>query len=224
MKNTIFLLMTGILIISSCQKSSTTKAFVCGDTITDIDGNEYNTVSIDNQCWTVENLKTTRYKDGSAISTDLNDAAWLATTNGAYAIYSNNPANNTTYGKLYNWYAVNTGKLAPTGWHIPTDVEWTTLIDSLGGETVAGGAMKAITGWNIPNTGATNSSGFKGLPAGYRYSNGTYYEIGSNGYFWSSTEYDAGNALYRLLYSNNTVAGSYLDYKVNGYSVRCIRD
>ncbi|MBK9327803.1 MAG: fibrobacter succinogenes major paralogous domain-containing protein [Sphingobacteriales bacterium] len=137
-------------------------------TVTDIDGNVYNVVKIGNQCWMKENLKTTRYNDGSAIPTGLSNTAWEATTNGAYAIYDNNAANNTTYGKLYNWYAVNTGKLAPAGWHVPTDAEWTTLTTYLGGVRVAGGPMKATTLWASPNVGATNSSGFTGLPAGYR--------------------------------------------------------
>ena len=117
------------LLIISCSKTTTTTSFVCGvSTVKDIDGNIYNTVSIGTQCWTKENLKTTKYKDGTAIPTGLNDAEWANTTTGAYAIYDNNAANNTTYGKLYNWYAVNTGNLAPAGWHVPTDAEWTTLI------------------------------------------------------------------------------------------------
>jgi uncharacterized protein (TIGR02145 family) len=137
----------------------------CG-TVTDIDGNVYNTVTIGTQCWMAENLKTTRYNDGTAILTGLSNADWQITTSGAYAIYNNDPANNTTYGKLYNIYAVKTNKLAPAGWHVPTYTEWTTLTTYLGGEAVAGGKMKATTLWSSPNTGATNSSGFTGLPAG----------------------------------------------------------
>ncbi len=195
----------------------------CG-TVTDIDGNVYNTVTIGTQCWMKENLKTTRYNDGTAIPTGLSDAAWQNTTSGAYAIYDNNAANNTTYGKLYNWYAVNTGKLAPAGWHVPTDAEWSTLTNYLGGVVVASGAMKATTLWNSPNTGATNSSGFTGLPAGFRSINGAFNNIGYFGSFWSSTEYDAYYAWYRyLFYSSSFAYRGYLD-KRNGFSVRCVRD
>lgn len=194
-------------------------------TCTDIDGNVYRTVRIGTQVWMAENLKTTRYKDGTAIPTGLSDAAWQATTTGAYAIYDNNAANNTTYGKLYNWYAVNTGKLAPAGWHVPTDAEWTTLTDYLGGASVAGDKMKATTLW-APYTGITNtnSSGFTGLPAGFRDYYGTYTNVGDYGTFWSSTEYDASNAWHRSLYYNYSSAGRYNGGKEAGFSVRCVRD
>ncbi len=193
-------------------------------TCTDIDGNVYRTIRIGTQVWMAENLKTTRYKDGSAIPTGLSDAAWQATTSGAYAIYDNNVANNTTYGKLYNWYAVNTGKLAPAGWHVPTHAEWTTLTTFLGGESVAGGAMKATTLWNSPNTGATNSSGFTGLPAGYRYYSGAFTNVGYDGHFWSSTEYSSNFAWNRNLNysSSDAIRGNY--NKGGGFSVRCVRD
>lgn len=194
-------------------------------TVTDIDGNVYNVVKIGNQCWMKENLKTTRYKDGTAIPTGLSNTAWQNTTSGAYAIYNNNAANNTTYGKLYNWYAVNTGKLAPAGWHVPTDAEWTTLINFLGGETVAGNKMKATILW-APFSGIanTNSSGFTGLPAGVRSNNGTFNFIGTTGLFWSSSENGTSNAWYRYLNSNNSNASSYANGKQYGFSVRCVRD
>lgn len=194
-------------------------------TVTDIDGNVYNTVTIGAQVWMAENLKTTRYNDGTAIPTGLNDAAWQATTTGAYAIYDNNAANNTTYGKLYNWYAVNTGKLAPAGWHVPTDAEWTTLTTYLGGETVAGDKMKAATLWE-PYTGITNtnSSGFTGLPAGMRLNNGVFTSVGGYGFFWSSTENSLSSARYRYLaYANSSIhiAASAMGI---GSSVRCVKD
>lgn len=194
-------------------------------TVTDIDGNVYNVVKIGNQYWMKENLKTTRYKDGTTIPTGLSNAAWQATTTGAYAIYNNGTANNTTYGKLYNWYAVNTGKLAPAGWHVATDAEWTTLTSFLGGESVAGDKMKAINLWashlGITNT---NSSGFTGLPAGYRSNNGLFGGIGYYAYFWSSTEDGNGNAKYRYLNYNTSYAYTGNAYKEGGSSVRCVRD
>ena len=196
----------------------------CGN-VTDIDGNIYTTVTIGTQCWMLENLKTTRYRDGSSIPTGLSDAAWQTTNSGAYAIYDNNPANNTIYGKLYNWYTVNTGKLAPAGWHVPTDAEWTTLTTYLGGESIAGDKMKATTLWT-PYTDIfnTNSSGFSGLPAGYRTSNGTYDYIGTNGYFWSSTEYSSIYAWYRTLFYKYSDAYRYFNFNGYGFSVRCIKD
>ena len=191
----------------------------------DIDGNTYQTVQIGTQTWMKENLKTTRYRDGAAIPTGLSDSQWGAGTTGAYAIYDNNAANNTTYGKLYNWYAVTDSRnLCPTGWHIPSDAEWTTLENFLGGATVAGGKMKTTTGWTSPNTAATNESGFSGLPGGYRLYNGTYYSIGYYGLWWSSSEASTPNAWARDLSSNFgfSFRGNY--YKQTGFSVRCLRD
>ncbi|HNY56232.1 MAG TPA: FISUMP domain-containing protein, partial [Chitinophagales bacterium] len=159
----------------------------CG-TVNDIDGNTYNTVTIGTQCWMTENLKTSTYNDGTAILNETINTQWVNLTTGAYCYYNNNISNKATYGTLYNWYAVNTGKLAPSGWHVPTEADWTTLINYLGGETVAGGKMKAITLWNSPNTAADNSSGFSGLPAGIRTQSGTYFDMGNEGNFWSATE------------------------------------
>jgi uncharacterized protein (TIGR02145 family) len=206
------------------QQSFTTTGTTtnCG-TVTDIDGNVYNTVTIGTQCWMVENLKTTRYKDGSTIPTGLSNSEWLNTTSGAYAIYNNEPANNITYGKLYNWYAVNTGKLAPTGWHVPTEAELHTLITYLGGSSVAGGKMKSTTLWKSPNTGATNSSGFTCLPSGARFNDGAFFFIEESGFYWSSTLTNGG--IYKRLFYNSS--NTYSDYSSsgnNGFSVRCIKD
>ena len=205
--------------------------------MTDIDGNIYNTVTIGTQVWMAENLKTTKYNDGTAIPNITVDATWAAATTGAYCDYSNTPANSTTYGRLYNWYAVdnnaatkvasNGGKnVCPTGWHVPTDAEWTTLTTYLGGESVAGGKLKetGTTHWASPNTGATNETGFTALPGGNRYYDGTYDDIGNYGYWWSSTEYSTTDAWYRYMYYNNTnVVRNNFD-KQNGFSVRCVRD
>jgi uncharacterized protein (TIGR02145 family) len=193
-------------------------------TMTDIDGNVYKTIQIGTQTWMAENLKTTRYNDGIAIRSDI--SAWGMGI-GAYTI-NNNTANNTTYGKLYNWYAVNTGKLAPAGWHVPTDAEWATLINYLGGGSVAGNKMKATTLWS-PNTGATNSSGFTGLPAGGYYPDGwgNWYYSGIDGRFWStSTHYtnviDRGWMCLILHNTSDVMINS--NEKYYGYSVRCVRD
>jgi uncharacterized protein (TIGR02145 family) len=184
-----------------------------------------------------ENLKTTKYNDGTAIPNITVDATWAAATTGAYSDYSNTPANSTTYGRLYNWYAVdnnaatkvasNGGKnVCPTSWHVPSDEEWTTLTTYLGGETIAGGKLKE-TGtmhWSSPNTGATNETGFTALPSGLHYYNGIYVLIGYDGYWWSSTESTTSGAWFRRTYSNAAIVGRYDDYKRDGISVRCVSD
>jgi len=206
----------------------TQRNFTTGNTVSDNDGNTYNTVTIGTQVWMAENLKTTKYNDGSDIPNVMDNTAWGANTAGAYCWYDNN-ANTykATYGALYNWHAVNTGKLCPTGWHVPTDTEWTTLTTYLGGETVAGGKLKETgTTWDTPNTAATNSSGFTALPGGDRYNDGTFEYIGRYGYWWSSTGNGTGTALYRgitWLYGNAN-RYSFIDYRAYGFSVRCVRD
>ena len=192
-------------------------------TVTDIDGNVYPIIKIGSQIWTTVNLKTTRYNDGTVIPTGLDDAAWTLGAADAYAIYNDDPANNTAYGKLYNWNAVATGKLAPKGWHIPSRVEWTALTNYLG--TGAGGKMKSTsTLWNAPNTGADNSSGFAGLPGGYRGTTGGYSVIGNTGYFWASSERNSTQGDYLNLDRNSGTALANGATKQFGYSVRCIKD
>jgi uncharacterized protein (TIGR02145 family) len=195
-------------------------------------------VTIDTQVWTLKNLDVTTYTDGTVIPQVTVSTEWAAMTTGAWCYYANVTANGTTYGKLYNWYAVagiydaasstNTAlrkKLAPTGWHIPTDGEWTTLSTFLGGTTVAGGEMKetGITLWTTPNTGATNSSGFAGRPGGYRESTGTFLSLQGLGVWWSSSEYFS-NALLRTLGSSSGGVGGSSGNRKTGQSVRCVRD
>ena len=203
------------------QTSFTTSAL----TVTDVVGNVYQTVKIGGQTWMKENLKTSKYRNGNPITTGLSDNAWQNTTTGAYAICNNDAANNTTYGKLYNWYAVTDSRnLCPAGWHVPSEAEWTTLENFLGDATVAGGKMKTTTDWTLPNTAATNESGFSGLPGGYRASIGIYGDVGAKGCWWSSTEASSFDAWYRALdyYNGNSSRISYA--KQNGFSVRCLRD
>ena len=197
------------------------------DPVTDIEGNFYQTIRIGTQVWMTENLKTTKYKDATDIPLVTDNTAWLNLTTGAYCWYDNDEATyGDTYGALYNWHTVNTGNLCPTGWHVPTDAEWTTLTDYLGGESVAGGKLKEIgtTHWNSPNTGATNESGFTALPGSSRRSSGTFDYVGSNGRWWSSTEYFNYSAWHRrMLYDDSGVGRD--DYnKKSGLSVRCVRD
>ena len=192
-------------------------------------------VTIGTQVWATVNLDVTTYRDGTTIPQVTDPTQWSNLTTGAWCYYNNNSSSGTTYGKLYNWYAVagihdadpNTPNkvLAPTGWHLPTDAEWTTLTNTLGGTTVAGGKLKA-TGtslWDTPNTDATNSSGFSGLPGG-RNGNGTFSNVGGYGNWWSSSQYGSTYAWIRFLYYSNGYA--YRDYynKLYGFSVRCLRD
>lgn len=208
-----------------------------GSTVTDIDGNVYSTVIIGNQEWMQENLKTTHYKNGVLIPTSLNDSSWTNTTVGAYSFYNNSSSNNIVYGNLYNWYAVaDPNGLCPTGWHVPADWEWNTLVKYLDSSadttcmdcnqnTLAGGALKEIglSHWASPNTGATNSSGFSGLAGGIRDVDGTYYQKDSVGIWWCSNA-AANYAYQRVLFNYSSgVQRTYGD-KPYGFSVRCVKD
>jgi len=150
--------------------------------LTDIEGNVYVAVPIGSQVWMVDNLKVTKYKDGTPIPYVTNTDDLASLTTGAYTWFNNDEATvKDTYGALYNWYSVSSGNLCPTGWHAPSDAEWATLINFLGGESVAGGKLKAIgtSHWNAPNTDASNDSGFTALPAGYLFDNGNYNSLGN---------------------------------------------
>ena len=197
-------------------------------TVTDIDGNTYKTVTIGTQTWMAENLRTTTYNDGTAIVNVTDDDEWSALTTGAYCNYNNTTSTDTiaTYGRLYNWHAVNTGKLAPKGWHVPSDAEWTELIDYLGGRSVAGGKLKetGTTHWYRPNDGATNETGFTALPGGSRGSGGAFGGIGGYGFWWSATEFNATYAWYRSMNFNTSNVGRNYGSKEVGFSVRCARD
>ena len=196
-------------------------------TVTDIDGNIYHTVKIGTQTWMVENLKVSHYRNGDPIPKVTNPSIWAALgSSDAWCYYNNDSTNNSLYGKLYNWNVVNDSrKVAPLGWHVPSDAEWTTLTDYLGGTTVAGGKMKSINLWNSPNTSATNSSNFSGLPGGERNFTGVFTDQGSYGYWWSTTPVVGPPGYYyrRLAYNSNSTF-SYYPPAVYGYSVRCIKD
>jgi uncharacterized protein (TIGR02145 family) len=185
------------------------------------------TIKIGAQEWKEKNLDVSRYRNGDIIPEVTDSRQWANLKTGAWCYYNNDPENGKIYGKLYNWYAVNDPRgLAPKGFHIPSDKEWNTLINFLGGEAVAGGEMKS-TGtslWQLPNRAATNSTNFTGLPGGYRPINGAFYSIGDSGYWWSSSEFGTTGASYRSLGYGNGSASSYYYGKGYGFSVRCIRD
>ncbi|MFN5325355.1 MAG: fibrobacter succinogenes major paralogous domain-containing protein, partial [Bacteroidota bacterium] len=212
-------------------------------TVTDIDGNTYNTVQIGTQEWMQENLKTTKYKNGDVIPTNLNNTQWQSTTQGAWAYYNDSSQYNNIYGKLYNWYAVADARgVCPTGWHVPTDSEWNVLVKQLDPQAdttdssysqslIAGGFMKAVgdlqsgTGlWQSPNYGATNSSGFTGLPGGDRNLYGSYLYIGYYGYWWSASEILTDYAWYRSLDYSDAFVYRNAYFKRLGFSIRCLRD
>ena len=202
-----------------------------GSNITDVEGNSYKTVYIGTQQWMAENLKTAKYNDGTAIPYITTNTQWANNTTGAWVYYNNDVANNAKYGKLYNWYAVSkttngNKNVCPTGWHVPTDAEWSVLFDYLGGESIAGGKMKEIgtTNWASPNTDATNASLFTALPGGYRDYVGNYKHNGSTGAWWSTTENSVSTSWYRIMDSSTGNANRSYPFKVDGLSVRCLRD
>ena len=215
------LLAIGFLLIltNGCKKDDDKS------TVTDIDGNVYHTVKIGTQTWMVENLKVTRYRNGDAIPTVTNGTEWSNLTTGAYCDYENAASNSTIYGKLYNWYAVaDSRNIAPPGWHVASDAEWTTLITFLGGKDVAGGMLKeeGTAHWPSPNAGATNETGFSALPGGYYYG-GSFGNLGSIGTWWSSTA-NSSNAWDRVMHYSNGEVYRYGFNQSNGFSVRCVRD
>lgn len=197
-------------------------------TIKDKDGNVYHAVTIGTQTWMVENLITTKYRNGDPIPQVADDAQWAGLFTGACCFYDNNSANGSTYGALYNWYAVNDPRnIAPEGWHVASMEEWNILNTFLGGELVSGGKLKetGTTHWDSPNTGATDEAGFKGLPGGGRSLDGLYNSIGQSGLWWTTAESNPDNAWPRGLSYNSALIFSsmWLD-KNSGFSVRCIKD
>jgi uncharacterized protein (TIGR02145 family) len=197
--------------------------------ILDVDGNIYSSVMIGDQVWMSQNLKTTRFSDNTTIPMVADNSVWSNLSTPGYCWYKNDDyTNKPNYGALYNWFAVNTGKLCPDGWHVPGEKEWTALEDYLGGEGITSGLLKegGTEHWVTPNESATNKYGFTALPGGYR--TGLY--VGSfrtkrfYGWWWTDTEIDLSGARARLMTydSREIAAGTAL--KKNGYSVRCVKD
>ncbi len=243
MKKLLFFVLIG-LVISCTTNSESVVDNTEGPNITDIDGNTYQSVIIGGQTWFKQNLNVSKYSDGTPIP-EVNDPnEWNNLTTGAWCYYNNDPANGTTYGKLYNWYAVAgiydedsfydttlRKKLAPTGWHIPNnsdcicESEWIKLINFLGGRFVAGGKLKeeGTMHWQSPNT-STNISRFTALPGGYRGNFGTFDNITNNAGFWTFSESDFSSAWFYFLYNDLVIIDQASNSKKLGYSVRCIKD
>jgi uncharacterized protein (TIGR02145 family) len=210
-----------------------------GGGVTDIDGNTYGSVIIGNQEWMSENLKVSKYRNGDLIPTNLSNSSWASTIAGAFAINNNDTANNSAFGKLYNWYAVADNRgLCPTNWHVPSESEWLSLEIFLDATinnppngtgwhgTDVGGKLKEVSSiWDSPNFGATNSSGFSALPGGFRSVNGTYLRTGGIGFWWNSTQSGPTTAWSRQLsYNRSDAAWGGGAFKTYGHSVRCLKD
>ena len=210
----------------SVQTTSITSERVTQDILTDDKDLAANSVKIGTQIWMTKNLNVNRYRNGDTIPQVKHNTPWLILYQDKWCLYNNERANGAVYGKLYNWYAINDPRgLAPPGWHIPSDSEWTILTTFLGGDAVAGGKMKetGTAHWLSPNTDATNSSGFTGVAAGNRYNTGSFLYFGMYGWGWSSSESNDLAWYRRLNYNDGGVFRGAAD-KRDGISVRCIRD
>jgi len=215
------LIVIGLVFANGCKKDDGDK-----NTVKDIDGNVYHTVTIGTQVWMVENLKVTHFRNGDAIP-EVTDNSWNNLGTIAYCNYENTRNKDTiaTYGRLYNWYAVHDSRnIAPSGWHVPADDEWTKLTEYLGGESIACAKLQE-TGtlhWlNNNNEGATNETGFTALPGGRRHHTDEFGFMREYGYWWSTTEHLTSFAWYRFMDWN---FDRKYDYKGNGFSVRCVKD
>ena len=206
-------------------------SFKTDNPLTDVDGNPYKTVIIGNQVWMAENLKATKYSNGTAIPNVTDYATWAGLTSGAYCYFLNNASLGSIYGGLYNFYAVIDSRgLCPTGWHVPSDSEWSTMRDYLGGEIVAGGKLKetGTVHWASTNSGVDNSTEFTALGGSWRGNDGLfYYYLGHAGWWWTSTAYDATYAWLYFISNSGTGLGRTVDpyfKKEGGCSVRCIKN
>jgi uncharacterized protein (TIGR02145 family) len=227
-----------LILTYSCKKSDDNPD--PSESITDSSGNVYHTVTLGTQTWMVENLRTTKYNDNIDIPIVSDDSEWGALSDPAYCWYNNEIANKDTYGALYNWYTVNSNKLCPTGWHVPTRDNWITLITYLtdNGYDYRGGtgdaiakSMAAKSGWTTSsNTGgvgnnqaSNNSSGFTAVPAGFRWS-GTFSRLGGYNYLWTATEVSTTEADNVSLWSDGSFVWDGYDLKTSGFSVRCLKN
>ena len=211
-------------ILLSCEKEEPQP-----ETVTDHDGNIYSTVKIGNQIWMAENMKTKHYANGDAIPDGTGAGVISEETDPEYwFVYNNNLNNVSTYGRLYTWHTVTDSRnVCPDGWHVPSATEWTQLTDYLGGGSVAGGKLKeaGTTHWSSPNNGATNESGFTGLPGGGRAcGTGLFGSLGENGHFWTATKDDSSSAWNQMLLHSDAGVYQYSTSKSHGFSVRCLKD
>jgi uncharacterized protein (TIGR02145 family) len=216
--------------VNTSDYSATATAIAMASMV-DYDGNVYQPILIGNQVWIAENLKVTHYRNGNEIPTGYSNADWSILDNtetGAYAVYDDNESNADTYGYLYNWYAVDTmsHNIAPEGWHVPTDADWTelkTYLSNNGHSGSEGTALKSMMGWNYSGNG-TDDYGYTALPGGYRYYNGSYNDVGNYAYFWSATEHGSYNAWRCTLHYGTSGINLSSYYKGYGFAIRLLRD
>jgi uncharacterized protein (TIGR02145 family) len=198
------------------------------ETVTDIDGNIYHVVIIGNQKWLKENLKVQHFRDGTAIPYIADANVWTSMTTPGLCYYYDSLDYFDEYGALYNWYAAaDTKNIAPTGWHVATDADWTTLSSFLGGDNNSGCKLKedGYSHWTKPNNGANNASGFTALPGGLcEYYDGNFYLAWKYGYWWTSTSNNTKTAWVRNLRCDQSALQTYTYDKHAGYSIRCVKD
>lgn len=193
----------------------------------DGDGNEYGTVLVGSTYWIDQNLKSSKYANGDIITNVDDNTAWSQLNTGAWSYYNKSSLNGSTYGKLYNWYAVDDSRgVCPTGWRVPTNTDWNNLGKALGGDTLVGGKLKqtGTTLWSSPNTAATNQIGFNALPSGYRGNMGAYGSLASNAYFWVRESYNGTEAVGRNITSNSKALFTEHNNKLNGFAIRCVKE
>ena len=238
-KTVMLALILVLFLLLSCSDNSTS---VNGDddpvTIQDIDQHTYPVVRIGNQLWMAENLAVTRYRNGDAIPEVQGETDWIALNAGAWSRYNHLVANDLNFGKLYNWFAVSDPRgICPEGWKVPSDDDWKTLERHLGmsaqeanssmkrgADANAGGKLKSGSFWESPNTGANNESGFNGNPGGRRVpTDGSFSDINRFGYWWTASEQNQAEAIYRSLYFQDADILRFYVNKKQGFSVRCIK-
>jgi len=225
---TLLLIISSIFVTTGCKTASDQET--AQETVSDLEGNVYTTVQIGNEVWMAENLRSTTFSDGTPIEQVKDYDEWARLTLPAYSWYNNDSLNSEEFGALYNCYAVETDKLCPEGWRIPSDEDWIALESSLGGASIAGAAMKeaGLDHWKTPNTNADNESGFTALPGGYRSYNGTFNLMRIDGFWWSSSEKSWYGSKNTVIYRNLKYDGPDLfrevAAKANGFSVRCVKN
>lgn len=203
-----------LLLLAACNSNN----------VKDIEGNSYKTVVIGTNTWMSENLKTEKFNDGTSIPFVKDNDEWSKLDTPAYSWYNNDTENKKTYGALYNWYAVNTKKLCPAGWHVSSDADWTEIyID--GGQNIGGRLKETGTAhWRTPNTDATDERGFHGLPGGYRTIEGAFSYMANTAYWWTSTDYNASSVIFWSLRYKSPLLYKYRSERICGFSVRCVKD
>lgn len=245
--DTMYVMKAGVVINKQSIKPSDVDSIIFYNpipaSVTDLDGNVYHTITIGTQTWMVENLKTTKFRNGESITNIIDNTSWGATSFASYCNYNNDAAQVAKFGRLYNWYAVtDTRKIAPEGWHVASDAEWTALENYLitngynyDGSNISNKIAKALassTDWNTStaigaignNLTENNTSGFAAVPAGYRNTVGAYDNVGFDGYWWCSTESTEATARFRYLFHFSYNLYNYHYSKNYGFSVRCVRD